>query len=63
MTTLPPFFFQRRQGKLNWRRIGDVDLKQLINETNVDLLQEHVENITFADITEEGTAKRVRFEW
>jgi zinc finger protein DZIP1 len=49
------FFFQRRSGKLNWRRVADMDLKRLVAEVDVDSLQEHVENITFADVTEEGT--------
>jgi hypothetical protein len=31
-------------------------LPPLHPQADVDLLQEHVENITFADVTEEGTA-------
>ena len=46
------FQFQPRVGKINWRKIADVDLSLLSSTVNVDLLQELIENITFADVTE-----------
>ena len=29
------FAFQKRQGRINWRRIGEVDLKRLISEVRL----------------------------
>lgn len=42
------FYFQKRSGKLNWRRLVDVDLQRIVTEVNVDILQEHIENLVFS---------------
>ena len=46
------FFFRRRSGALDWSKIRKVDLERIVRTVDVDELQENVENITFADITE-----------
>lgn len=51
------FFFRRRHGQLNWRKLAEVDLERVVAEVDVDTLQENVEHITFADIGEEGNRK------
>ena len=48
----PSFFFRRRTGKLSWSVLSSVSLQSIISTVNVDLLQEHVESITYADINE-----------
>ena len=52
-----PFFFRRRTGKLNWSQLSSVSLSSIISTVNVDLLQEHVELITYADINESDLAQ------
>jgi len=52
------FFFRRRNGKLNWRKIAQVDLERVVRMIDVDTLQDNVEHITFADIGEEGKSSR-----
>lgn len=47
------FFFRRRNGRLNWRQILNVDLERLVSEIDVETLQDNVEQITFADISED----------
>ena len=46
------FFFRRRTGKLNWSQLSSVSLASIIQHVDVDLLQQHVDTITYADITE-----------
>lgn len=48
-----PFYFQQRNGKLDMRAIGRVDLDRVIREVDVDCLQMHLENLTFSDICED----------
>ena len=45
------FFFQQRQGKLDLRRIARIDLERVVEEVDIDVLQQHLENITFANVT------------
>lgn len=47
------FFFQQRRGHLNLRGFAGVDLEKMIREVDVDLLQLHIENITFCNLREE----------
>ena len=46
------FFFRRRTGKLNWSHLASVSLASIIQHVDVDALQQHVDTITYADITE-----------
>ena len=46
------FFFRRRTGKLNWSHLSSVSLSSIIQHVDVDALQQHVDTITYADITE-----------
>ena len=50
---MEPFQFQPRSGILNWRSICDIDINLLMSTTNIDLLQEYIENITFCNINEQ----------
>jgi zinc finger protein DZIP1 len=47
------FFFQQRRGQLNLRSLASINIEKLIREVDVDLLQIHIENITFCNIREE----------
>mgnify|MGYP005991965567 CR=1 FL=1 len=47
------FFFQQRRGHLNLRNIASINLDKLVREVDVDMLQLHIENITFCNLREE----------
>jgi zinc finger protein DZIP1 len=47
------FFFQQRRGHLNLRSLASIDLEKLVREVDVDLLQLHIENLTFCNLKEE----------
>ena len=47
------FFFQQRRGHLNLRNVASINLDRLVREVDVDLLQVHIENITFCNLKEE----------
>ena len=47
----PAFFFRRRTGKLDWSQLSSVSLQSIISTVNVSLLQQHVESLTYADIS------------
>eukprot|EP00954_Amorphochlora_amoebiformis_P000111 9724-Amorphochlora_amoeboformis.AAC.1 len=75
------FFFQRRQGKIDWRKLGRVNLHALVAQitksrggragchltereearVNVEVLNDNVDHVTFADITEDGTRLMIFF--
>jgi hypothetical protein len=46
------FYFQHRQGKIDLDAIAAVDLDRVIENTDVDTLQHHLENLTFSDLNE-----------
>eukprot|EP00041_Stephanoeca_diplocostata_P016021 m.311605 g.311605 ORF g.311605 m.311605 type:complete len:248 (+) comp20228_c0_seq2:187-930(+) len=48
-----PFVFQRRRERVNWRALSSLSLDQVVATVDVDVLQEHLSNITFCDLTEE----------
>ena len=43
------FFFRQRKGKLNLRKLEAIDLEKVIREVDIDLLQQCIENLTFAE--------------
>lgn len=47
------FFFQKRYGRLDWRKLAGVDLNEVVSRVDVDTLQDNVEHLTFSDIGEE----------
>ncbi|CAM9285916.1 unnamed protein product, partial [Scytosiphon promiscuus] len=47
------FYFQQRSGKLDMRAIGRVDIDSVVRDVDIDTLQVHLENITFADVSED----------
>jgi hypothetical protein len=47
------FFFQQRRGNLDIKALTSLDLDRVVKEVDVDLLQLHLENITFSNITEQ----------
>jgi len=47
------FFFRRRNGKLDWRKLANVDLERVVSTVDVATLQDNVEHITFADVGED----------
>lgn len=46
------FFFQQRRGNLNLRALTTVNIDRLIRDVDIDLLQQHMENITFCNLQE-----------
>jgi hypothetical protein len=44
------FFFQERRDVLDLRQLARVDVPKLIREVDVDLLNSHLENITFYNL-------------
>jgi hypothetical protein len=51
---MPAFYFQRRRGRIDWRKLDRVDLEAVVNDVDIETLQEHVDHIAFADVGEEG---------
>lgn len=51
------FFFRRRHGALDWTKLRSVDLERVVRTVDVDALQENVEHVTFADISEADLAQ------
>lgn len=47
------FFFQQRRGHINLRSLNKLDLDRLVREVDIDLLQLHIENLTFSSLREE----------
>eukprot|EP00903_Cladosiphon_okamuranus_P014853 g13754.t1 len=47
------FYFQQRSGKLDMRAIGRVDIDSVVKDVDIDTLQAHLENITFAHVSED----------
>lgn len=47
------FHFQQRQGKLDLRSFAKLDLERVIRDVDVDILQMHLENLTFCNLREE----------
>ncbi|OQR83012.1 hypothetical protein ACHHYP_15254 [Achlya hypogyna] len=46
-----PFSFRQRQGKLDTRTIAQIDLNKVVRETDIDTIQNHLENLAFSDVT------------
>jgi hypothetical protein len=47
------FFFRRRHGQLDWHKLCRLDLQQVVRDVDVDALQDNIDHVTFADITEQ----------
>lgn len=47
------FFFQKRRGKLDLRTLSSLDLERIVKNADIDVLQMHLENITFSDLRED----------
>ena len=47
------FFFQQRRGRLKLRRFAHLDIDQVVKDVDIDLLQSHLEDITFCNLREE----------
>lgn len=45
------FSFRQRSGKLDTRAIGRLDLEKIVATTDVAVIQKHLENLAFADVT------------
>lgn len=42
------FIFRPRTGRINWRLLNSLDLDRVIREGDVDTIQAHMDNITYA---------------
>ncbi|KAF1330963.1 Zinc finger, c2h2, partial [Globisporangium splendens] len=45
------FSFRQRAGKLDMRAIARLDLEKIVANTDIDVIQRHLENLAFADVT------------
>ncbi|DAZ98462.1 TPA: hypothetical protein N0F65_001163 [Lagenidium giganteum] len=45
------FSFRQRAGKLDTRTIARLDLREIIETTDIDTIQRHLENLAFSDVT------------
>ena len=41
------FFFQQRTGRIDLKQLSDIDIDRVVRETDIDLLQLNLENLTF----------------
>ena len=48
-----PFAFQPRRGRLDWRKLAKLDTERVRAEIDIDALEAHLENLTWADLTED----------
>ncbi|XP_061908361.1 cilium assembly protein DZIP1 isoform X2 [Entelurus aequoreus] len=48
--TIPPFRFRVRRESVDWRRIHAVDIGTVISQLDVDVLQEHVNTVTYCSL-------------
>ena len=53
-TELPPFRFQPRRGKLDWRTLSTLDLGKLERDVDIDTLERHLAGVAFAEVTQNG---------
>lgn len=51
--TSTKFYFQQRRGRLDLRTLSQIDLDRIVREVDIDVLQIHLENITFSNLKEE----------
>lgn len=47
------FYFQQRRGRLDLRTLSQIDLDKIVRDVDIDVLQMHLENITFSNLKEE----------
>ena len=47
------FYFQQRRGRLDLRTLSQIDLDRIVRDVDIDVLQMHLENITFCNLKEE----------
>lgn len=47
------FYFQQRRGRLDLRTLSQIDLDKIVRDVDIDVLQAHLENITFSNLKEE----------
>jgi hypothetical protein len=51
-----PFAFARRSGRLDWNALLRIDLARVVRERDLALLQRHVRQLVFADLTQDDVA-------
>eukprot|EP00403_Amphidinium_massartii_P029907 CAMPEP_0178391188 /NCGR_PEP_ID=MMETSP0689_2-20121128/11036_1 /TAXON_ID=160604 /ORGANISM="Amphidinium massartii, Strain CS-259" /LENGTH=1117 /DNA_ID=CAMNT_0020011727 /DNA_START=67 /DNA_END=3420 /DNA_ORIENTATION=+ len=47
------FLFQPRTGRINWRLLHSLDLDRIVREGDVESIQTHMDNVTFARFSKE----------
>jgi hypothetical protein len=47
------FEFKSRNGRLDWRRIASIDLDLVKRDSNIQVLQDNIDNLTFCNIDSE----------
>ena len=46
------FYFQQRRGRLDIRSVAQIDVDRIVRDVDIDLLQIHLENLTFSELKE-----------
>ena len=46
------FYFQQRRGRIDIRSISQIDVDRIVRDVDIDLLQTHLENLTFCELKE-----------
>ena len=47
------FYFQARRGRLQLRKFASLDLERIVQENDIDLLQSHLEELTYCNLRED----------
>ena len=47
------FYFKPRRMRLDWLKIGSLNLQRVIDDCDISVLQNNLEHLTFADVTPE----------
>ena len=51
-TNQQPFYFQQRRGRIDIRSVSQIDIDRIVRDVDIDLLQTHLENLTFCELKE-----------
>ena len=52
VTSHEPFYFQQRRGRIDIRSVSQIDVDRIVRDVDIDLLQTHLENLTFSELKE-----------
>merc|ERR1712142_1121908 len=47
------YLFQKRNEKLDWRKLASVDVERIARDVDVDAIQENIVNVTYCNVEHE----------